>query len=116
MTGYVHWVRVFLLVGCLAAIGCGEKEKAPPKVIKIGDPNTASAPAAPNAGNAGPLPGGGGGQPAPVVAAESPKRARRKPAADLDFPEDRELGTGQQRFAVLPASSPGGIAFAINAF
>ena len=117
MTISLRFARAVLLVGCVVSLGCGEKEKPAPKVFKIGDGNATPAPQPTNVAKAGPPPAGApaiGGSPPPLAAAEPSKRGRKKGSANLELADEGELGPGKQRFAALPHSSPGGVAFAIN--
>jgi formylglycine-generating enzyme required for sulfatase activity len=111
MTSFNRWIRLVLLAGCLATLGCEEK-KPPPKVDRIGGGDAAAGQAAPK-GLVAPAPGGAGPR-AAAPPAELPKRNRKKTSENLDVSDADELGTGKQRFAVLPKSSPGGISFAID--
>jgi formylglycine-generating enzyme required for sulfatase activity len=107
----MRWGRLVVLAACLAASACGEKEKPQPKEFKIGGGDAAAVPAAPRGGAVAPP--AGVAPNAVVGAAESPKRGRKKAHANVDLSDD-DLPPGQERFAVLPASAPGGIPFAID--
>jgi sulfatase modifying factor 1 len=109
MTSCIRWFRLLLLTACLAALGCEEK-KPPPKVDRIGGGDAAAGQAAPKGLVAPPA---GAGPQAAAPPAESPKRARKKAKENLDISDGEDLGTGKQRFAVLPKESPGGLAFEI---
>ena len=112
-TDRLTWARVILLCGCLAIPGCGEQEKKI-KVVKIGPGDAPPAPAGANDGIAARAPEGGGLQ-APAISAQAAKRGKKKARSDLDFSDDADLsGTGRERFAVLPASAPGGLSFTID--
>ncbi len=130
LSGCVSVVRIVFAVACLAILGCGEKPKAPPKVDTIGGGGPlASKEDAKKVGLVEPPPGvgggagagggasGGAGAGAPQTAAasaEKSKRTRKKSNEPQEIAEEEELAPGKQRFAVLPASAPGGLPFAVD--
>ncbi|HEY2250485.1 MAG TPA: SUMF1/EgtB/PvdO family nonheme iron enzyme, partial [Planctomycetaceae bacterium] len=103
------------MAGSLAALGCGEKPKPPPKVETIGGGGPlAKKDEAKKVGLVGgPGDAGPPAQPA-ATSSESPKRTRKKTAEQADLDEDEEPVPGKQLYAVLPQSAPGGVPFAVD--
>jgi len=108
--------RGFLLVACLAALGCGEKPKPPPNrdtTIGGGGPLARRDEAKKVGLVGGPGDAGPAARPTPA-APESSKRSRKKAAEQVDSSDDEEPMPGKQRYAVLPQSAPGGVPFAVD--
>ena len=102
------WLRSISTTLVLVLTGCGgSNAPAPKKVIRIGPAEADGAPQVAQQAPAGP----------PVVEAaranqgsEQPKPRPKKNRPVKSF-ADEELGPGQERYAVLPPDSPGGVAF-----
>ena len=114
MSSLRQWQRMACVGLIVAMAGCGGKDPAPKKVVRIG-PETAGAQAAPAANPPAAV------APAPARPAAGPgrepvaaKRKKKAKAGSDGSGDDVELGYGEQLYAILPDSAPSGIPYAID--
>lgn len=110
------WSLTVVIVVCLAMAGCGgSSAPAPKKNVKVGPANVGAPGPVANFQPAPAVAAAPAGRPLTSAKATQPSKPKKGAMGDRDESfGDIELGYGQQVYAILAASAPSGVTFAID--